>query len=428
VPNAAPKICRIPVFATSAERSINLLIEYQCPQCGAPAVLDETDRLFSCQFCKVSSYLIAKDIFRYMLPHAAPKDKKLLFFPYWRFKGLLFSCAAGKVKHKFVDTSSQAVACLHFPASVGLRSQALKLKFVTPETAGRFLKPTLAFDAMMETIMARFDRTMPGEVNHHEHIGETISLIYSPFYLDKKVFDAVLNQPVAELPDDFSAQTLKGGPPNWKIDFLPTLCPACGWDLSGERDSLILVCTNCHSVWMPRKRKLKQINFAHFPDAGEDLYYLPFWRIRAKISGMQLDSYADLVKTANLPLAMQPQFHEREFRFWALGFKVTPQLFVRLASNMTLSQPQEELVTQLPKGRIHPVTLPLTEALESLKIILAGFVKPAQPFFPRLPEIQIKPTSFLLVYVPFHEHHHEFIQPKYRLTVNKNMLTMSKNL
>ena len=89
-----------------------------------------------------------------MLPEAAPKDKKLLYFPYWRFKGMLFSCVENGIKHRFLDASHQAVDSRYFPVSVGLRSQALKLKFVTPETPGRFLKPTQPFEEVMQIFYA----------------------------------------------------------------------------------------------------------------------------------------------------------------------------------------------------------------------------------------------------------------------------------
>ena len=101
--------------------------------------MEETDRLFACKFCRVKSYLEASGVFRYMLPSTAPASKELLYFPYWRFKGMLFSCAGNGVGHKFVDVSHQAVSSPIFPVSLGLRSQALKLKFVTPETEGKFV-------------------------------------------------------------------------------------------------------------------------------------------------------------------------------------------------------------------------------------------------------------------------------------------------
>ena len=129
----------------NTEAHIHLKIEHQCPQCGAPAVMDETDRLFACQFCRVNSYLMTEDVFRYLLPSNAPESKDLIYFPYWRFKGMWFGCDSNGIRHKFVDVSHQAVDSSFFPVSLGLRSQALKLKFVTPETAGRFLEPTQTF-------------------------------------------------------------------------------------------------------------------------------------------------------------------------------------------------------------------------------------------------------------------------------------------
>ena len=66
-----------------------------------------------------------------MLPNHAPKGKDLLFFFYLRFKGMFFSCGTNGIQHRFMDLSHQAVQSRYFPVSVGLRSQAMKLKFVS---------------------------------------------------------------------------------------------------------------------------------------------------------------------------------------------------------------------------------------------------------------------------------------------------------
>lgn len=364
-----------------------------------------------------------------MLPHKAPSSEDLIYFPYWRFKGLLFACIGDGVQNKFMDASHPAIACDLFPASVGLRSQALKLQFITPETPGRFLRPMLSLREVLDVFDSRYTATLNGPVYTHANIGETVSLLYAPFYINHKIYDAVLNQPISgPLADESAIDALAGGSPTWKTQFLATLCPNCGWDLKGERESLVLLCPNCNSVWMPLKSKLKKISFAHIPSQSDDIIYLPFWRIQADISGIQLDSYADMVKLANLPLAIQSQWHEQRFHFWALAFKVRPRVFVRLANNMTLAQPRDKMLNSFPKGQLHPVSLPLSEAVESLIINLAGFVKPPKAIYPQLDEIQITPRRFRLVYVPFEIHHHEFIQPDYRLTVNKNMLALSRNL
>jgi len=406
-----------------------ILIEHQCPQCGAPATLKETDRLFTCEFCRVKSYLLQNKFFRYILPNAAPKDKNLVFFPYWRFKGMLFSCVESGIKHRVIDVSHQAVESVYFPISVGLRSQALKLNFVLPESRGYFLKPTRPFNRVMDSVKNRFNTSLPKPIYHQSHIGETLSLIYSPFYAEDKLFDAILNQPVSPvLPDGFDATLLQGGRPDGRINFIPTLCPACGWDLEGQRDTLVLNCKNCNSVWRPDADGFNTLKFGFMSTKEKNIMYLPFWRIKTDVTGITLNSYADLVRIANIPKAVQKKWEDVEFRFWAMAFKVRPQVFVSLARNITLIQPQQKLVRELPDDPLYPVTLPIEETIESLKINLASFMKPQKDLFPILSDITIKPKSYLLVYIPFIEHHHEFIQPELHLSINKNQLKLASNL
>ncbi len=167
---------------------------------------------------------------------------------------------------------------------------------------------------------------------------------------------------------------------------------------------------------------------AYLPGEGENLVSFPFWRIKAEITGLQLDSYADLIKVANLPKVAQEGMHTQRFHFWGLAFKVRPQNYLRLASSITLSQPPETLVPELPAGRVIPVNLPLKEAVETLKLNLASFMKPRQTLNERLPEITISPKSYLLVYLPFNEGHHEYLLPKLHLAINKNQLALARNL
>jgi ribosomal protein L37AE/L43A len=406
-----------------------LLIEHQCPQCGAPAVLKETDRLFSCEFCRVNSYLLQDGFFRYMLPNAAPKTKNLVFFPYWRVKGMLFSCVDSGIEHKFIDVSHQAVESQYFPNSLGLRSQALKLNFVTPEISGYFLKPTFSFKKVMDIFQDRFKKSLSGPVFQQSHVGDTVSLIYSPFYKEEKIYDAVLNKVVkTTTPDDFETASLPGGRPNWRTQFIPTLCPSCGWDLEGRRDALVMNCKNCNSVWRPTKKGFKQLNFSIMETEEENVIYLPFWRIKADVSGITLNSYADLVRVANLPKAIQRNWEDKEFRFWSPAFKVRPRVFIRLGRSITLSQPMEKMHRELSDVRIYPVTLPIKDAIESLSINLASFMKPQEDLFPLLKDISIKPESYILVYIPFVEQQHEFVQPTLYLTLNKNQLSLASNL
>ena len=116
------------------------------------------------------------------------------------------------------------------------------------------------------------------------------------------------------------------------------------------------------------------------------------------------------------------------FYFWTLAFKVRPQFFIKLSQIMTLVQPPGDFKPGVPHGHLHPVNLPLSEGLQSLKLSLSGIIKPRRQAMNRLPDIQIKPRSFILVYLPFSEKHHEFVQPKIGVALNKNMLAHARNL
>lgn len=410
---------------------MRLLIEHQCPQCGAPATLEETERLFTCGFCRVRSYLLEVGRFRYCFSSAAPANRDLFFVPYWRFKGLLFASTGSGIQQRFIDVSQLALAEPHLPVSVGLRSQALKLRFLRPDQSGYFLTPAIAPSAVLKGLEARFTPSLPTPVWHLAYVGESLSLIWSPFYVNagRRLQDAVLDKPVGGLlPETFNPLTIAGGAADSRLQFVSTLCPACGWDLEGSRDSLVLNCRNCQTCWHPTRDGLAPLRYAHLSLAGQRGIFLPFWRIKATVTGVRLESYADLVRVANLPRVVQPGWESITFYFWVMAFKVQPQGFLRLARVMTLSQPRAELVEALPAEELFPVTLPVEEAFAASKILLASFITPVEDLAELLPRISVKPESYLLTYVPFELRPHEYVQPQYHLAINRNMIALSKHL
>jgi DNA-directed RNA polymerase subunit RPC12/RpoP len=408
--------------------SPRLLIDHQCPQCGAPATLEETERLYTCPFCRVKSYLVTRDYFRYMLPHAAPAGQTLVFLPYWRFKGSFFVSLPGGIKTRIVDVSQQAVSSPMFPVSLGLRSQTLKLRFVAPENEGVFLKPQVSSKELLRLAEETFTSPIRDPMFAKAFVGDSMSQIYSPFYVTDQVFDGVLNRPVSPAPPEgFDVSKMEGGKPDWRIEFIATLCPSCGWDLQGEKNALALSCKNCNSLWMNKGTGFIKLEFGLFPAETPDSVYLPFYRIRAEVSGIKLDSYADLVKTANMAKVVQAGWEEKPFRFWTPAFKIRPDDFLFFSRNMTLSQPPKEYVAELPQGEVLPVTMPLPDAVESLKINLASFIKPPK-MLQVLDTVQIKAKSVVLVYIPFQKSGKELFQPAFNLRTNKTLLEYAKNL
>ena len=64
--------------------------------------------------------------------------------------------------------------------------------------------------------------------------------------------DGMLNEPIGNpIPDGFDVADLSFKHPDDHIRFIAAICPGCGWNLDGQRDSLVLTCTNCQSAWRP---------------------------------------------------------------------------------------------------------------------------------------------------------------------------------
>ncbi len=403
-------------------------IEHQCPQCGAPADLEETDRLFTCPFCRVKSFLLSRDYFRYVLPAKKASGRKLIYLPYWRFKGLLlFSQPAGNT-HKFVDINQQAVEIPGAPLTLGLRPQAMKFKFAAPDMEGSFIPPARSFSEAFAAFQKRFSQAFSAPLIHCAHLGESVGLLYSPFYAAGRLYDAVLDQPVGRLPEELAKSRLKETKPSWRVQFVPALCPDCGWDLEGQRDALVLHCRNCRASWYPSGEKFTRLESFTLPVAEKYAYSLPFWQIACDITEIELKTYADLVRLANLPVVARNSFTQREFRFWLPAFKLQARAFLRLAESLTLVQAQDKLEPGLPAERHHPVSLRVEEVCEALKVVLAGFLKPRRRIAERLAAITLHPTHFRLAYLPFAEDHLDYLQPHTRVAVNKNTLSLSGSL
>jgi hypothetical protein len=339
-----------------------------------------------------------------------------------------FSLPAG-VKDHIVDISQQAVTSRHFPYSVGFRSQTLKLQFVTPDTEGHFVKPVHPLAEVKAAVTRRYVHNLPTPPLQETVVGETASLIYSPYYVDGAIYDAIANEPLSTAPaEDFAVENLSGGKPDGAIHFIPTLCPHCGWDLEGERDSLVLHCKNCTAVWNPEKEGLKPLAAAHVPDQDDRAVYVPVWRITADVKGVALNNYADLVRLANLPKAAESDSEERPFYFWVMAFKVRPHTFLTISKRLTGAQIHDDLVEKLPNGRLLPVNVPPAQAAELLKLILCELTTPRAALHKILGELEVNPHKARLVYIPFRDNTHELVQEPLELALDKSQIRLASNL
>lgn len=405
---------------------MRLLIEHQCPQCGAPAVLEETDRLFHCEYCRVNSYLLQSGYFRYMLPHKAPEGARLIYAPYWRMRGMLFGCLQDGIRHRVVDHSMRAVDAPFLPGSLGLRSQAMRLAFAGGDEETRFIQPAAGPKEAVRRFEKRFGSVFSPPVYEQAFIGETLSMIYAPYYVEGGLVDAVLNRVTAAESPDFSE--FNAAPSRWPVAFVPTLCPNCGWEMDADRDALALPCRGCDSLWRAGVDRLARMKVGFSPADAPGAVYLPFWRIRAEISGLLMESYADFVRLANLPKAVQPGWESRPFYFWAPAFKLSPKLFLRIGCAFTMAQPENDPEDGLPEGDLYPVKLPVTEAVECLKLILADLLTPKDNFLPRIPRMTATPSQGLLVYLPFQDGPHDLTHARLPVGINKNTLRLGQGI
>ena len=408
-----------------------LVVEHECPQCGAPVELEETHRLLCCPFCDVKSLLFTDDCFRYVLPHAI-SGKEMMYAPYVRFKGTAYLCKDGAIEHRIVDITRFATTPIDgIPVSLGFRPQAMKMKFMTPDRGGVFLKRTMTVDGALDAVGSLTSALMARKFYHRAYIGETFSIIYLPLYREKnRLFDAVTNEPMIFIPESDDVMTgMIDGTPQWRLTFLATICPNCGGDLHGERDSVVLTCPNCSRAWNASKGRLREVTFKVVPGRGKKTVYLPFWKISAgSEQGLVIHSYAEFIRVTNQPKVVQTQWDGREMSFWVPAFKIRPHIFLQLSKQMTVSQENFDMTDDVSSADLYPVTLPLSEAVQSLKLILADSIMNKKSLFPLLPQVTFTVGTSTLVYLPFTDTGQEIIQDHKPVSIHKKTLEFGRYL
>jgi len=377
----------------------------------------------------VKSFLFPTDYFRFVLPNKAP-GRELIYAPYLRFKGNVFYCQGRTVSHRVVDITRVGLKFKGIPMSLGLKPQAMKLKFLE---AGAGDSSLLKFSLKATDILERAGRVpspREGQIFHRAFIGETLSLIYLPLYVEaNRIFDAVLNRPLAEIPEGEDMITrAKIKSPRWKLHFIATLCPHCGWNLEGERDSVVLTCHNCDTAWAASKGRFKQVNFMIVPGSGKDTVYLPFWKTAVIVDGIEIHSYADFIRVTNQPKVVVKEWENEPMSFWSPAFKIRPKVFLNLSRQFTVGGRFFEGDAEILNRKLYPVTLPHTEAVQAMKMILAASTLNKKDVLPALPRVNFKVSDSILVYLPFTDTGNELIQQHMQTSINKNTLEFGRRL
>jgi hypothetical protein len=306
----------------------------------------------------------------------------------------------------------------------------MKMAFATPDTAGSFLRFTLKANDILERAGKLSSGSASGTLLHRAYIGETLCIIYLPLYEDSNtIHDAILRRPIGALSG--GAEALESAmlrKPPLNLTFLATLCPQCGWTLNGQRDSVVLTCSNCETAWEASGGKFTRVKFFKAPSREKDSHYLPFWKISAGAKGVEINSFADFIRLTNQPRVLGKDWEDEEMSYWSPAFKIRPKIFLNLSRQFTISQKHFEADEEIPKNGLYPVTLPRTEAAQALKVILASSTLTKKNVFPYLPEITFKIKGSTLVYLPFRDTGNEMVQEHMQISINKKTLEFGRYL
>ena len=409
---------------------MSFTIEHECPQCGASIEMEETNRILRCPYCDVKSFLFTRDYFRFILPHKAANQDGLYYAPYVRFKGNVFSCMGTTINHRIIDVTYLGTDFSQLPMSLGVRPQAMKIRFVTRDVAGSFLPCSLDVDDVLAHVVKHASRFELRTPLHRAYIGDALSLIYLPIFVEgKMVFDAVLNRPITVLPEgtDVFGSARKDGDP-WELTFMATICPQCGWNLEGERDSVVLACHNCQTAWAASKGRFEQVKFMVVPGRGKDAVYVPFWKISAVAEGIEIQSFADFIRITNQPRVVGKEWEREPMSFWSPAFKIRPKVYLHLSRQFTVTQKSFQGEEEIGNRKFYPVTLPHTEAVQAMKTILAASTLHKKDVLPLLPRVNFKILDSTLVFLPFTDNGNELFQEEMRASINKNTLEFGRKL
>jgi len=404
-------------------------IELQCSQCGAPISLEETDRLLTCSYCHVRLYLWTSSQFCYCLPALKALSENLIYIPYWRFKGVAYSVIPFEVRHRMLDSTLLATSHRTPPVTLGIKPQALKLRFASGEIQGTFIKPQRSLQEAVMQIQNQFqglERSLSSPPPfHREFIGELGSLIFFPVFVSQgKIIDGILRRAIGPEKDLVLDEALSAMPDHWQIKPMSTLCPNCGNTLKGGPEGVLLFCTICHTAWNPSSGRWTAGPFETVPGKRDGSVYLPFWRMEVVFRGITLKSYADLARAANLPKMILSAWEAQRVYFWIPAFRVPPALFLRLSKQMTLFQPAEKTEAVLPNAPLYPVTFSEASAAASLKIHLANLLTRKRNYFPKLQEITIRLVESRLIFLPFDSIGSELVHPQLQIGLQRQLLTL----
>lgn len=129
------------------------------------------------------------------------RDRELIHIPYWRFRGLVFALDVSDVTHRILESTAPALPASGIPPSLGLRPQTMAATFYGPQMPGTFLPASIARDDFLKSLglgLRGRIQGLPSKITYHAFIGESLSLVYAPFFQkDAVLHDGITGRPWA---------------------------------------------------------------------------------------------------------------------------------------------------------------------------------------------------------------------------------------
>jgi len=418
-----------------------------CPQCGGDIGFSEEANAVKCDFCASLLQMVGTDgVKRYYLEPKTEEakikfglakglykrrgikvtfnDSRLIFYPYWWVKGMVFKWVLGKktlpakvsgipdtwenvkeLKTHLLDHSFPANDDTPLgPSSLGIRTTTLRFRAFNRtemEKWGAPLKPTVTY----EQAVAHAEKLKGTALNIKDIditmekvglIGERYALLYFPIW----AFSLSSPGGISELLVDGISHSVIGTPKQSRVPLLPTLgkdnfgfdqgdlrfiplrCPVCGWDFPFHPYNIVHLCTTCGRAWREQGGSYHEVPYRVIKgkdDRKSRARYLPFWTFTVTLATPQerITTLAEFYQYFPLPRLIAREKQQRRLKFYIPAFRIRDIPAVdKFSSMFTHNQPESDYAPKdtLLDSHVGDVFLSLKEAREMSEILLFSLV------------------------------------------------------
>lgn len=415
----------------------------ECPQCGGDVRLDAGDPLLICPFCRTRLYMTVSGPLKYILSRngmGCDRPDGVVYLPYWRFRGLKYRVLeGGNVEGGFLDTTVGCHKAERFFPGLGIRPGVGRLRLAAGNAG--LVSPARSADEALSLAERRIEHLKKVRPLFHRFIGENQYLLYSPYRLTKNgrggfslqdLWDGSTLREIPEKTGRLFSRAAKGGTVE-NVRFLSLVCPECSASLIASAGAVILICRRCYRAWRAEGAGFLEFRYTVLrPDsvpAGADRF-LPFWQVMLTVSGLPFKNRADF-RSAIISYQRPPESWKKQpVCLYIPAFKLSPRVFLRVSGNMSLAclEGQQEEARLRRDEQAEAVRLPVREAAQAVKVILAHLLKKRRKLYEMVPGSRLKIRRAELVFFPFRSRQGELVDMISGQAVPANALELGRKI